>query len=185
VLSLWLAGYFIGFFKGKGNSLFFTGLLLFLVALLSWPLIRGNATNTNYDYIAAVVVFILFIETVRNPGAIKKNILTAEWLIWPAYLFTVRITNFPLLLLSVFALFSLLKQKEYTKILTYTLISLALIVPFLARNIILSGYMFYPSLSFDWFTPDWKADPGKTKELLRFIKYFNRVKTGIWPLEKT
>jgi hypothetical protein len=184
-LSLWLAGYFIGLLNGKGNSLFFAGLLLFLVALFSWPLIRGNATNTNYDYITAVVVFVLFIETVRNAGTIKKKILTAEWMIWPAYLVTVRIINFPLLLLSVFAFFSLLNRKEYTKILTYTLISLALIIPFLVRNIILSGYLFYPSLSFDWFTPDWKADPRKTKELLRFIKYFNRVNTGIWPLEKT
>lgn len=184
-LSLWLAGYFIWLLSSKGNGLFFTGLLLSLVALFSWPLIRGNATNTNYDYVTAIVIFILFIETVRNPAGIKKNILSAEWLIWPAYLFTVRITNFPILLLSAFAFISLLKQKEYNKLFTYTLISLALIIPFLVRNIMLSGYLFYPSLSFDWFSPDWKADPEKTKELLRFIKYFNRVSTGVWPLEKT
>jgi hypothetical protein len=49
----------------------------------------------------------------------------------------------------------------------------------------LSGYPFYPSLAFDWFNPDWKADHKKTTALLHFIKYFNRVNTGLQPMEYT
>ena len=34
----------------------------------------------------------------------KENFPSIEWLIWPAYLFTVRVINFPLLLLSFIGL---------------------------------------------------------------------------------
>jgi hypothetical protein len=184
-VSLWLTAYFIRLMSRKDNNLFIIGLFLFLIGLLSWPLIRGNATNTNYDSITNVIILILFIETARTSHLTRKIVIHPEWMIWPAYLFTVRITNAPFLLLTVFAFFNLLRQKEYRRLLTYVLICLLLTITFLARNVILSGYLLYPSLSFDWFTVDWKADPVKTKELLRFIKYFNRVNTGIQPLEKT
>ena len=184
-LSLWLTGYFLRLLGKKNNNLFIIGLFLLLIGLFSWPLIRGNATNTNYDYITTAIILILFLETARTSHLTGKIVLTPEWLIWPAYLITVRITNAPFLLLTAFAFINVLKQKEYRSLLTCGLVCLLLTVPFFARNVILSGYLFYPSLSFDWFTVDWKADPEKTKELLRFIKYFNRVNTGIWPLEKT
>jgi hypothetical protein len=185
-ISVWLVAYLITLIAQRNNGLFYTGIILFLVSLASWPLIRGNATTANYDYITALIIFVLFAETIRSSTTSKTTIaITAEWLIWPAYLFTVRIINFPFLLLSGFAIIFLLKQKEYRKIITYTVICILLIIPFLIRNIILSGYPFYPSLSFDWFPVDWKADTAKTKELLHFIKYYSRVNTGILPLETT
>ncbi len=184
-LSLWLAGYFIRLIGRKNNNSFITGLFLLLIGLFSWPLIRGNATNTNYDYITTAILLILFIETARTSDLTRKMVLFPEWLIWPAYLFTVRITNAPFLLLTAFAFINLIKEKEYRRLLTCSFLCLVLVATFLARNVILSGYLFYPSMSLDWFIVDWKASPEKTNELLRFIKYFNRVNTGIWPLEKT
>ncbi len=188
VLSLWLAIYLLTLIVNRQNTiqaLSMAGVVVLAVCVISWPLLRGNASTSNYDYITMLVIFILFTETLKCPFPIKKLPLLPEWIIWPAYLFTIRITNFPLLLLSVFSIIFLWKQKERACLFFSSFFCLLLIVPFLTRNVILTGYAFYPSMYFDWFPFDWKASKETTLELLRYIKYYNRVSTGVLPIETT
>jgi hypothetical protein len=51
--------------------------------------------------------------------------------------------------------------------------------------VILAGYPFYPSMAFDVFRVDWKADPDMIKGLLDYIKYYNRVNEMFIPIEDT
>ncbi len=188
VLSLWLSVYLLSMIVNKQNSGYFlslAGMTVLAVCIISWPLLRGNASTSNYDYIALLIIFILFTETLKCPVSIKNPPFLPEWIIWPAYLFTIRITNSPLLLLSVFAVILHWKYKEGTKLFFYCGVCVLLVIPFLARNIILTGYPFFPSMYFDWISVDWKASKETTLELLRYIKYYNRVSTGFLPLETT
>jgi hypothetical protein len=188
VLSLWLSVYLIGLIANKQAAhrlLPLAATVALAVCIISWPLLRGNASTSNYDFITMLVIFILFTETLKTSFPLKKLPFLPEWFIWPAYLFTIRITNFPLLLLSVVAFICLWREKERTKLFICCFVSLLLVIPFLARNTILSGYSFYPSMYFDWTSVDWKANKEKTVELLRYIKYYNRVSTGFLPLETT
>jgi len=187
VLSMWLC---IGFiskynqFQKKNNvQAAFAILIIFIACIMIWPLIRGNAATTNYDFIATVVVLILFIEIFFSPG--EKNYPSIEWIIWPAYLFTVRLINFPLLLLSLIALIFFIKQKNLKAIFLPIAYCLLLIIPFLIRNFIITGYFFYPATYFDWFNADWKPDPQITERLLEYIKYYNRVSTIYLDIEQT
>lgn len=188
VLSLWLSVYLLAMIAKRQTSLQLLSLaatVVLAVCIISWPLLRGNASTSNYDFITMLVIFILFAETLKSSFPVKKLPFLPEWIIWPVYLFTIRITNFPLLLLSVFAFIFLWREKERTKLFFYCFASLFLVIPFLARNTILSGYPFYPSMYFDWTSVDWKANKEKTIELLRYVKYYNRVSTGFLPLETT
>jgi len=58
-----------------------------------------------------------------------------------------------------------------------------LLFAFLARNLLLSGYLFYPVYQIDFFSFDWKADPEAASRIASFIKYFNRVPS--LPAEET
>ncbi|MGZ8550520.1 MAG: LIC_10190 family membrane protein [Chitinophagaceae bacterium] len=188
VLSLWLSVYLLAMIATRQTSrqlLSMAATVVLAVCIISWPLLRGNASTSNYDFITMLVIFILFTETLKSTFPVNKLPFLPEWIIWPAYLFTIRITNFPLLLLSVIAFIFLWREKERTKLFFYCSASVLLVIPFLARNTILSGYPFYPSMYFDWTTVDWKANKEKTVELLRYIKYYNRVSTGFLPLETT
>lgn len=189
VLSLWFCLYFaeMGFYRYKKEnaSLCFGALVTILFSFASWPVIRGNAATANYDYITMLVIIVLCIETYLCKVNDKDFSLQAEWLIWPVYLFTVRIFNYPLLLLSIFAIIHLLKNKKWYALGCLTIIALLLILPFIARNIIVSGYPFYPSPFLDYFNVDWKTPPEVLKHLLRFIKYYNRVSNGILDIETT
>jgi hypothetical protein len=185
VLSLWLCYWFIGKFnqfqKENNVQAAFAILSTFIVSLVIWPLIRGNAATTNYDFITTSIVLILFIEVFFS----EKISPTIEWMIWPVYLLTVRLINFPLLLLSLFAFTLFIKQKQARQLLIPVFYCFLLFVPFLIRNIIIGGYPFYPATYFDLTNVDWKPDPEITKRLLLYIKYFNRVSTTYLDIEQT
>jgi hypothetical protein len=158
-------------------------LIILIGGLLIWPLIRGNAATTNYDFIATTIVLILFTEIFFSTD--KEISPSIEWIIWPAYLLTVRIINFPLLLLSVIAIVIFIKQKRIKTIFLPIAYCLLLIIPFIIRNIIISGYPFYPATYFDLTNVDWKPDPQMTERLLEYIKYYNRVSTTYLDIEQT
>ena len=186
-LSLWFSYYIIisSFsIRNEKNKINLAMPLLFVLALslIIWPLVRGNAANTNYDFITALIVFVLFFETfLKN----KSFSLGPEWIIWPAYLFTVRITNYPLLLLSLVGIYFFIKSGKWKLLISSITCCVLLVVPFLARNVIVSGYMFYPAPYFDFFNVDWKTDPQIMEQLLEFIKYYNRVNTTFLDTQQT
>ena len=185
VISLWLCYWFIGKFnefqKENNEQAAFAIHLVFIICLLFWALIKGNATTTNYDYITTSIVLLLLTEVFFS----EKTSPKIEWIIWPAYLLTVRLINYPLLLLSLFAFILFIKKKQTRQLLLPIVYCLLLIVPFLIRTIIIAGYPFYPATYFDFTNVDWKPDPQITERLLEFIKYFNRVATTYFDIEQT
>jgi len=180
LLSLWLSYYLLEkifyFFKTNGFSknAALASFVIIVVCLVNWPMIRGNAANANYDFITCCCVIVLFVEYI----IVSRTNPPVEWLIWPCYLFTVRIINFPLLLLTIYSFFVLYKSDHAKKIIRYAFAACLLIVPFIARNIILSGFPFFPVYQLDFFQFDWKADKQKIIEMTAYIKYFNRVNNG-------
>ena len=185
VLSVWLCFWAITeitvHLKRHQNVTSLAFLILLVCSLAIWPLVRGNAATTNYDFITTIVVLILFTDIIKS----KELLPSIEWIIWPAYLFTVRIINFPVLLISLFALILFIRQKKLSPLFLSIASCLLLIIPFVIRNIIISGFPFYPAANFDLFNVDWKPDPQLTEKLLEYIKYYNRVSTAYLDIEQT
>ena len=184
VLSIWLCYWFIlKYNQSRENNTHVAVAILaiFIACLLVWPLIRGNAATTNYDFITTVIVVVLFTEIFFS----EKFSPSIEWIIWPVYLFTVRVINFPLLALSLFAFIFFMKQKNLRVTFLPIIYCLLLVVPFLIRNIIIAGFPFYPATYFDLTNVDWKPDPRLTENILEYIKYYNRVSTTYLEIEQT
>jgi hypothetical protein len=185
VISVWLCYWFIEKFNQfrKENSVqgAFAILSIFIVSLVIWSLIKGNAATTNYDFITTFIVLIFFTEVFFS----EKTSPSIEWIIWPVYLLTVRLINFPLLLLSLFAFILFIKQQQHRQLLLPLAYCFLLIFPFIIRSIIISGYPFYPATFFNFTNVDWKADPHITERFLEFIKYYNRVSTAYFDIEQT
>ena len=185
VLSMWLCYWCISrynqFQRENNFQAAVTILIIFIITLVVWPLLRGNAATTNYDFITTCIVLILF----TNIFSSKEFSPSIEWIIWPVYLFTVRIINFPLLLLPLFAFFFFIKQNRVRSLVLPGAYCVLLIVPFLIRNVTIAGYPFYPATYFDLVTVDWKPDPQITERLLEYIKYYNRVSTTYLDIEQT
>lgn len=191
VLSFWFCGHLVSSchivcFKSENNYINFSTLphfFILCISLLLWPIIRGGVGTSNYDIISLVIVFILFAGLIRTYKLTKSFHL--NWILFPFFIFTVRVINYPFLLITAFVLYLALKHKEY-KIALFTLISgIVIISPFLIRNLFLSGYLFYPSLAFDFFSVDWKVEKQVPLNLLYFIKYFNRINDMYLSISKT
>jgi hypothetical protein len=156
-------------------------LLLLLFCLVNWPLIRGNAQSANYDFITTCMVIVMFLEN----GLDSKSPVRLEWLIWPFFLFTVRIINYPLLILVIPQLIKLYKSKKVLSIFFYITIAIFQIAPFLIRNVFLSGYLFFPVYQLDFFSLDWKVNKQSIIEINEYIRYFNRINPGRLPMMVT
>lgn len=67
-ISVWLCYWFIEKFNQfqKENNIqaAFAILSIFIVSLAIWPLIRGNAATTNYDFVTTSIVLIFFTDLV-------------------------------------------------------------------------------------------------------------------------
>jgi hypothetical protein len=186
LLSAWVCYYLLDlFFTGfksqtKSHNGGFVFLILFIICFLNWPMIRGTATGANYDFITTCCIVVLFGDISQD----QKEV-SFEWFLWPAYLFTVRMLNFPLLVLSVLYMILFLKSFTGRKNLTLIAILGFVILPFLIRNCILSGYVFFPVYQLDLFSFDWKVDRLKLVEISKYVKYFNRVNPMFQPLSIT
>lgn len=189
VLSVWFCFYVIAALsrlKIENRTAPALSLLaVMVIALVCWPMIRGNAATANYDFIATLIIVVLFTETFFANDPEKKNQPGIEWLVWPVYLFTVRITNYPFLLLSLFSFLYIYKYQKPARVILLIGFCFLLVVPFLFRNFMISGYIFYPSAYFDWFPADWKADPGMMERLVEYIRYYNRVPTTFQDIDVT
>ncbi len=189
VLSLWFTFYLFSTSSRSVKENNLAAVFLFFIVLAFafaiWPMIRGNVATANYDFITTVIVFILFAEVFFYNNAENKSASNIEWIIWPVYLFTIRIINFPLLLLGLFAMLFLIRKRKFISVLLPVSFCILLIIPFLIRNIIITGYPFYPSTYFNYFNVDWKADPAMIEQLLYYIKYYGRVSTTFMDLNQT
>ncbi|MBE7172539.1 MAG: hypothetical protein INR73_18305 [Williamsia sp.] len=193
VLSIWISGYLVslafpaqGRAKSPTHALFIACFFVLLMALFCWPMIRGNAATANYDFVTTCLILVGWIELMKleKDGAHWSRFLP-EMLVWPAYLFSVRIINFPLLLLSSPGMIYLVRHRKYYSCIVSLLLAAALVVPFLIRNVLLSGFLFYPAYQVDLFSVDWKADLTQTKEIVDYIKYFNRINNVYLPIRET
>lgn len=185
VISLWFCYYLVNKTSiNNPNGVRIASLAVLLFSIVFWPIIRGNAATANYDFITMLVVLVLFIEMFTEK---EKNISFSnhiDWIIWPLFLFSVRIINYPFLLLALFAFFRFLQiRRQYTLVIA-SLLGIAIILPFLYRNFIVSGYLFYPVM-FPDLNADWKADPVQVRDLMEYIKYYSRVNTGFMEIDLT
>jgi hypothetical protein len=189
LLSLWVCQYLLKHIlcpsgpagTQSAERRLLAGFGVLLLCLVNWPMIRGNAGSSGYDFISAACLLVLFFEFWVNPDSAWQK----EWVIWPCFLFTIRMINFPLLLIPLACWIVAIKNGKTIQAATLGIFSLLLVFPFLARNLLLSGYPLYPLTKPDFFGVDWKADPALVGELKQYVKYFNRVNPGEIPMRIT
>lgn len=154
VFSLYYVNKLYLTFKRIGiTNLFIFNLIIFITILnLSF-----NLTSPSPDYIS--ISFLLFIfSSLFEAGNKKINIELRSYipiLIFCAYIVTVKLATIPIM---IFPLFIFIKFKsEVRKLLLILPLFGIIILPWLIRNVILTGWLIYPFHSLDLFDFDWKV----------------------------
>ena len=139
--------------KGMQAQNWFTFTLNFVLFLLFAHQAFDAINGTDTDIITCILilyVFLLFLESAFQPNNIHKLFLLC------VTVFTATTFKLSAILTGVILLFILPQILEKRKILLFSASVLFIVLPFLVRNIILSGYLFYPVPEIDLFNVDWK-----------------------------
>ena len=131
----------------------------YLMLFAGIALYRQLLTSMDADYphiFIGIVLLLLFIEKADEESLDLWDHKSTAFLIIAAYLVTVKfLAVFYFLFIAALLIFQF-QQKQW-RILWLSLgVGLSIFFPWLARNVIMTGYLVYPLHQFDFFQVDWK-----------------------------
>lgn len=116
--------------------------------------IVAPAADLPVFYIGCLIV-VVWLENqskdlLAGPGAVFL-------LLAPLFLITIKVSAVPVLLLTALILFQSFRKKNYTRILAIIAFGIVILIPWVIRNIILSGYPLFPMELPDLFHTGWRV----------------------------
>lgn len=113
------------------------------------------------DYAVMCTIFFIVINwltQLEQEDAEQRNDIAPYALLCVAGVFTLtlKLTASLILILLIKPAYMLIKQKRWREIAIYLSMGLIVAVPWLVRNVIITGWLFYPMPYIDLFNPDWK-----------------------------
>ena len=146
-------------------------LLLILFCLFEWELFRDAANSTNYDFVVAALTLIaicFLIESILFPEVQMK---------FSSFFVIFCFSIIPFKLSGIFVVLPLLFYLSHFNNIQYwtrsVFICLLIVIPFLIKNFITTGYPFYPA-AWSISHPDWQVPQAMTDYLRQYIQVVNR-----------
>lgn len=144
--------------KEKGTIEILLWLLLLLVCFCSYTQLRLTASSASPDFIAILYIWLVFYLFTRQNN---ERSVYALLVFFSFFAVTVKLSAIPCVLLALYGWYRYSSAKTFTKLIFPVVTGLLVLTPYLAKNIINTGYILYPSAFPDWFAVDWKI-PGNT-----------------------
>ncbi|HEU5166041.1 MAG TPA: hypothetical protein VFU29_10905 [Chitinophagaceae bacterium] len=166
-------------FFSEGKKLYgLFWMVLLLLSMWSYTQVRLTATSASPDFIATLFIWaIIYLLLEKN----LKHLSTPNWLL-VAFLslvaVTIKLSVGPILLIALVPALLSLIQRKIKLFFTILIIAIITLSPFLARNIITSGYVLFPSTSIDVVKVDWKYSTALTINEKDYITAYAR-KQGV------
>lgn len=85
---------------------------------------------------------------------------------------TVKLSGAMIVLLAALPAVRLVKERRWREIVVYVSAGVLILLPFLARNVMISGYLLYPYETLDLFAVEWKMPA--------FALEFDRTEIKVW-----
>jgi len=144
-----------------------------LAVIISFFIMLPNINTPSPDIICATIIIYIFLIILENKDQEGKKDLSLFVFI-TLLVFTCIVYKLSSLFLSLVLLF-FMSDRLVRKILIILGISALILIPFLVRNYILSGYLIYPFPELDIFNPDWKIPVKNVVETKSVIEAWARI----------
>lgn len=103
----------------------------------------------------------------------KENYPYLVYLIIPVFCITLKLSMLPIFILSVLEIVKKIKNKNF--LIKSILLSALIFIPWLIRNVILTGYILFPFDSLDFFNFDWEVPKDKVIETKNWVYSWARL----------
>lgn len=118
-----------------------------------------DISSSGTDIEAMLLILYIFIKWSEFQENQWEDGALYGWLcLVSVYAATVKLSAACVAVLAFYPLYLFIKTKNGKAILAHVAGGLAVLVPWLIRNVIISGYLIYPYAGLDLFHPDWKMD---------------------------
>lgn len=121
--------------------------------------ITNEVVSPASDYAVMCIVFFIIIKWL---DALEHNVEEiapyALLCVAGVYALTLKLTAGLILILLIKPAYRLIKEKRVKEIFLYLGMGLVVAAPWMARTVIISGWLFYPFTALDLFNVDWKMD---------------------------
>ena len=153
VLCLWAFYYIKDFYMHKQHVTDMCCIAILFYALINFTGFMSPAS----DYVTMFFALYLIARWAEEIDSGKNNISTYALLcVLAVFICTLKLSAGLLVLLVIYPAIYLIKEKKYKDIAVYLLLGIVTILPFLIRNVIISGWLLYPFPAIDLFNVDWK-----------------------------
>lgn len=151
------------------------------VAMLFYiSIIYGEMMSPASDYFAMLFLFFIILRWVELEEEGEQNIAPYSMLcVLLAVTVTIKLSAAIMLLLVLKPAVVLIKEKRYGQIVLYLTLGIVAMFPYLARNVILSGWLVYPFPGIDLFSVDWKIPAGEAAYDAEEIKVYAKGMTDV------
>ncbi|MEI7846083.1 MAG: hypothetical protein WCK35_09795 [Chloroflexota bacterium] len=132
------------------------GILKLLFIPLAFYLLGAEVSSPGTDMPASLLIWlviILWIENLEGVHPFNPFLIV----LFTFFALTVKFSSIPIIFLVLLIVYNEVNRKQKGYVLVYLLIGIFILLPFIVRNIILSGYMLYPFPAVDIFNFDWKV----------------------------
>ncbi len=125
---------------------------------LFFIVLPSEVSSPGTDLPAVLITWLILSELLalaeRPEGAYGPGLFVLSGL--AIFAVSLKLSVMPLLIIPAWLLYELLRRKQYRASLILLLSGMAIMAPWLARNVVLSGYLIYPLPQVDLFNVDWK-----------------------------
>ena len=151
------------------------------VAMLFYiTIIYTEMMSPASDYFAMLFLFYVVLTWVELEEKKEKNITPFGMLcVLLAVNVSIKLSSAIMLLMVLKPAVILLKEKRYGQIGIYLGMGILAVFPYLARNVILSGWLVYPFPAIDLFSFDWKIPAGEALYDAQEIKVYAKGMTDV------
>lgn len=136
---------------------------------------RYDISSSGTDIWTLLLIIYIFIKWSEYRESDCRDSVLYGWLcLVSVYAVTVKLSAAAMVVLALYPLYLFVKEKNGKAIFLHVAAGAGILLPFLIRNVIISGYLVYPYGSLDLFHPDWKMDKNVLLSDSLDIKMFAR-----------
>ncbi len=163
----------LGVFRGRKvlvSDFARTGLLYYLF------IIYTEMVSPASDYFSMLMVFFIIIKWIDLEEKEEKNVIPYALLsLCIVFAVTLKLSTAILLLLVIKPAAMLLKDKKGRQIIQFLFMGCIILMPYLIRNVLISGWLLYPFTFLDLFSPDWKMEKGYADSDAKEIQVYAKL----------
>lgn len=160
------------FYKIMNTQDLIKNLIAVLMITCLFVFYKLHITSVTTDFIPNLLICYLVIKVIYDGSSILKKPLLFFAL--STFIFTLKVSCFAVLAIPLYILYISIRDKKIKDFSFFVFIGLFLVVPWITRTVILSGYVLFPFPYIDLFSFDWKIPIEYATEQKNFIQSFAR-----------